>query len=121
MFTTNENASRQGEAQSENTDNVIMPSAENIGNSVMCFNGQADTHRHSGVKYNTVSLRDVWVMVAMPDSKPKDKALALMASSYCESDGRTHEVQRDSGQFVLLRVDIDKGSTSLGEILLRLP
>jgi hypothetical protein len=84
---------------------------------VMCFDGQGDTHKYSGAKYETVSLRDVFAMVATPDSKPKDKALALMASNYCEPDGRTHEVQREQGQFVLLRVDIDKGSTSLGELL----
>jgi hypothetical protein len=118
MFdSANENASRSGEAQSESTDTETIATAETLSNRVMCFNGQGDTHKYSGVKYQTVSLGDVWGMVATPDSKPKDAALALMASSYCEPDGRTHEVQRDRGQFVLLRVDIDKGNTSLGELL----
>jgi hypothetical protein len=118
LDSTNENAPLAGEAQSESTDVSIMPSAEQSSKlSVMFFNGQGDTHKYSGEKYLSISLRDVFAMVTKPDRKPKNKALALMASNYCEPDGRTHEAQRKHGHFVLLRVDIDKGNTSLSELL----
>lgn len=83
---------------------------------VMCFNGQGDTHKYSLTPYDTISLRLVWAMAKTPDSKPKSQALALMASSYCGADGRAHEVQREHGQFVLLRIDIDTGNKALVDI-----
>jgi hypothetical protein len=84
---------------------------------VMCFNGQGDTHKYSGERYKTISLRDVFAMVKRPGAKSKDKALALMASSYCEADGRAHATQQGRGQFVLLRLDIDRGNTTMTQLL----
>jgi len=83
---------------------------------IMCFAGKGDTHKATSKPYKTIGLRDVFAMASQPGNKPKLKALALMASTYCESDGRTHEVQREHGQFVLLRIDIDKGNKALADI-----
>ena len=72
---------------------------------LMAYNGQNDTHkthnddgtprthRNAGKPYNTVSLRGVFEMAASPSSKAKKTALALMASSYNDHDGRAGGVR----------------------------
>jgi hypothetical protein len=90
--------------------------SDTLRHELMAFNGQSDTHIHSGKPYSTISLRLVWAMASAPTNKPKANALALMASGYSTHDGRDHKVQREQGRFVALRVDVDKGTTALADL-----
>jgi len=78
---------------------------------VVSFSGSKDTRKHSGNDYDTLTLDQVFSMA--PGSDEKMEALAIIPSSYCGSDARTHEVQREKGQYVALALDIDKGGPSL--------
>ena len=56
------------------------------------------------------------VFEMQPDGQPKDRALAMLQSSYNAPDARTHEVQQEKGSFVCLCLDIDKGDKSFGTV-----
>ena len=88
-----------------------------VSRRVMVFEGQSDTHKYRGGSYATITLNDLWAMAKNPPKADKKQAMAIMASQYAESDARTHEAQRERGQFNLLRCDIDKGTTN-GKALL---
>jgi hypothetical protein len=81
---------------------------------VLIHHGQYDTHKDSTCPYETMALGEVFDME--PRKTPKLDALAMIPSSYCESDGRTHAVQQDRGQFVAICGDIDKGNKRLYEV-----
>lgn len=81
---------------------------------VVCFKGSGDTKKYSGQDYETMTLDQVFSMA--PGSDEKMEALAIIPSSYCGSDARTHEVQRERGHYVALALDIDKGSPSLSVV-----
>jgi putative DNA primase/helicase len=88
-----------------------------ISRRVMVFDGQSDTQKYSAGRYDVITLGELWAIADNPPKTDKKRAMAIMASSYAESDGRAHEAQRERGQFNLLRCDIDKGNTS-GQALL---
>jgi putative DNA primase/helicase len=88
-----------------------------VSRRVMVFDGQRDTQKYSGGRYDVITLGELWAIADNPPKTDKKRAMAIMASSYAESDGRAHEAQREHGQFNLLRCDIDKGTTS-GQALL---
>ena len=81
---------------------------------VVCFNGSSDTKKWSGQDYASLTLDQVFSME--PGSDEKMDALAIIPSSYCGSDARTHEVQREKGRYVALALDIDKGNPSLSVV-----
>lgn len=81
------------------------------GHRVVCFAGSGDTHKYSGQDYDTLTLDQVFGME--PGSAEKMQALAIIPSSYCAFDARTHEVQRERGQYVALALDVDTGNLSL--------
>lgn len=81
---------------------------------VVCFNGSSDTKKYSGQDYASLTLDQVFSME--PGNDEKMDALAIIPSSYCGSDARTHEVQRERGQYVALALDIDKGSPSMNVV-----
>lgn len=81
---------------------------------VVCFSGSSDTKKWSGQDYSSLTLDQVFGME--PGSDEKMEALAIIPSSYCGSDARTHEVQREKGQYVALALDIDKGSPSMNVV-----
>jgi len=76
--------------------------------------GQADSRIKTGEDYPTRSLSALWTMA--PDNKPKSAGLAMIPSSYCDFDARSHEAQRANGSFVTLAADIDGGNHSGGAI-----
>lgn len=82
--------------------------------SVMVFQGALDTHIKTGEFYDTLKLASIFTME--PGSRDKSEGRAIVASQYCEYDGRVHEVQRDRGEFVMLCADIDKGDHTLASI-----
>jgi hypothetical protein len=81
---------------------------------VMVFYGARDTRKGTKRPYETMTLGDIFEMEHQ--AQPKDRALAMLQSSYNAPDGRTHEVQQEHGQFVTLSLDIDKGNKSLKEV-----
>lgn len=82
--------------------------------SVVIFHGATNTRKGTKRRYQTMTLAEVFQME--PDGQPKDRATAMLQSSYNGPDGRTHAVQQEQGQFVCLAMDIDKGDKSLEEI-----
>lgn len=90
--------------------------------------GQRDTHAvtladerpntspKAGTPYKTISWGDVIALAQSPRSAPKHRAQFVIPSTYAESDGRTHDVQRQRGKFVFLAVDVDSGSPSMAQI-----
>ncbi|HRK40240.1 MAG TPA: DUF3987 domain-containing protein [Burkholderiaceae bacterium] len=112
-----------------NTESATDLYASWVSHRVCVFGGKDDTHKThdddgipsphpmAGKPYRTVSMGDLMDMASKPGSKPKLQALALMASSYAQHDARKHQVQRERGQFVLIRGDIDKGNTTMAELV----
>ena len=83
---------------------------------VMCFQGATETRKGTARQYKTISLRDIASLAEKPTREPKEKALAILQSNYNYSDGRTHEVQREKGQFTCLCGDIDRGNLASDDI-----
>ena len=83
---------------------------------VVCFRGSGDTKKYSGQDYDSLTLGKVFALSAKPGEAEKMEALAIIPSSYCGSDARTHEVQREKGSYVALALDVDKGSPSLNVV-----
>ncbi len=83
---------------------------------VMCFSGAYETHKRDKCEYKTLSLQEILVLAKKPDNKEKPDALAIIPSSYCGFDARTHKVQQEKGSYVALCGDIDKGNPSLDDI-----
>lgn len=77
---------------------------------VVCFNGSSDTKKYSGQDYDTLTLDQVFSIE--PGGAEKVQALAIIPSSYCAFDARTHDVQREKGQYVALALDVDTGLPS---------
>ena len=75
---------------------------------VVTFSGSGDTKKYSGADYNTLSLGRLWTM--QPGVADKMQAAAMIPSTYVAWDARTHEVQRERGQFVALTLDVDSGN-----------
>ena len=86
---------------------------------VAVFFGQYDSHASEepslahkyGEDYATRTLGEVFLME--PAKVDKTCAPAMIPSSYCGFDARTHEVQRQRGEYVALAGDIDIGSPSM--------
>ena len=86
---------------------------------VVVFFGQYDSHaseesslaHKKGEDYETRTLGEVFLME--PAKVDKTYAPAMIPSSYCGFDARTHEVQRQRGEYVALVGDIDTCSPSM--------
>jgi hypothetical protein len=81
---------------------------------VVTFKGSYDSHKHSGKEHKTTTLREIFSMTA--GCLAKEKAVAIIPSSYSASDARSHEAQRARGSFVAIGVDIDSGNHDLNLI-----
>jgi hypothetical protein len=82
---------------------------------VLTFTGKHDTNIKTGEDYHTVRLGDLCGMA--PTNRPKDKAPAIIPSTYRSFDARVHAVQRQHGQFVALTGDIDKGNVAKDDVI----
>lgn len=81
---------------------------------VTVFGGQHDSHIDIGEDYRTIALASLFDRV--PQSKSKMAGDAFLASTYNSYDARSHEAQRQHGEFVALVADIDKGDLDLSAI-----
>jgi hypothetical protein len=81
---------------------------------VVSFCGSGDTRKWSGQDYDTLTLGQVFDMP--PGNAEKMQALAIIPSSYCASDARTHDVQREHGEYVALALDVDTGNLEMEQV-----
>lgn len=82
--------------------------------SVVTFHGQHDTHIDTGEEYPRLTLGEIFTME--PGREPKASGHAFIPSTYHEYDARSHKTQRESGEFVTLAADIDKGNHPLKQV-----
>ena len=78
--------------------------------------GRPNTSPKAGTPYKKISWGDVIALAKTPRSAPKDRAQFVIFSTYAESDGRAHDVQRQRGKFGFLAVDVDSGSPSMAQV-----
>lgn len=74
--------------------------------------GLGDTRKRGGQPYRTRPLGDI-LAGTVPQTLPKERALAFLPSLYFDSDARSHAAQREHGRFVALVGDIDHGDCPL--------
>lgn len=79
----------------------------------MIFYGKRDTRKYSGKSYDSENFADLEQRIRSPTAFPKEHATAAIFSKYSASDARTAEVQRTSGMFTALVMDVDDGNPSL--------
>lgn len=73
--------------------------------------GSYDSRKGRASGYGTITLGEITQI--KPTALEKPKANAIIPSSYCEANARSHAMQRERGSFVALVGDIDKGNHSL--------
>lgn len=73
-----------------------------------------DTRKDTVNDYETATLRTIFTMP--PGDSPKDEAVGFIPSTYCAPDARSHQAQRERGQFVALTADVDEGDHPLAVI-----
>jgi len=85
---------------------------------VVSFSGAFDTLiKHPGRRYEALDWSGIIAMLERPAAVDKEQAPAIIPSLYREHDARVHDVQREHGDFVMLAVDIDKGSPPMERVL----
>lgn len=78
--------------------------------------GKRNTAPTAGTDYQGITGKEIAKMAANPPSLPKGEAQWFIPSTYRASDGREHDVQRNSGEFWFLPLDVDCNDLSLKEI-----
>jgi len=79
--------------------------------------GRQNPHENAGFPYRTITIDQLYGMLADPPSVPKEAAQWIIPSAYHEADARSHAAQRERGSFHWLAADIDQGSPALGEVI----
>ena len=80
------------------------------------INGSRDTRVSASTNYNTVSFAEITATADAPLTLAKLDAPAFVASSYIASDARSHEVQRQHGQFHAFVIDVDENGPTLDTV-----
>jgi len=83
---------------------------------LLLINGHRDTRNSVGTNYYTVTFAEITAMADAPLTLAKLDAPAFVASSYVSADARSHEVQRQHGQFYAFVVDVDEDSPTLAAV-----
>lgn len=78
--------------------------------------GQFDTRKADGQDYEGITGAEIVGMVKDPPSVPKPKAQWFIPSSYAAHDARSHDAQRQNGQFWFLPLDVDENNLAIDEI-----
>lgn len=78
--------------------------------------GQYDTRKRDGGDYQGITCADIINMVKNPPSVDKAKAQWFIPSDYRAHDGREHDIQRASGRFWWLPLDVDDNNLSRDDI-----
>lgn len=74
------------------------------------FHGSRDTRRHDGLDYDTTNFAEIKARCANPAAVEKREAPAFIPSSYIGHLARSHEEQRQRGQFHAMIIDVDTGA-----------
>lgn len=78
--------------------------------------GQFDTHKDDGQAYQGITGAEIVAMVKGPPSLDKTKAKWLIPSTYTAHDARSHEAQRQHGEFWFLPLDVDVNNLAREDI-----
>ena len=79
--------------------------------------GSLDTLKNkAGQQYKGISMKEIAAMAKAPTAVEKSEAAFIIPSTYREHDGRSHEVQREHGQYWMLAIDVDEGNIDLGQV-----
>lgn len=84
---------------------------------VILSDGKQNRSRHAGRPYRGISWGEILKRIDEPTAVEKNDAPFVIPSTYRESEGRTHAVQRERGEFWFLAIDIDAGSPSLEQVV----
>ena len=84
--------------------------------SFMLAHGQFDSRIKSGEDYDTISMNEIWRMCKNAQCKPKGEADFIIPSTYHSHDARSHDAQRQHGQFHMLCIDVDEGNPSKDDV-----
>ena len=75
--------------------------------------GRKNPHKSAGTPYEAVTAKEIVKLVKTPPSMPKADAQWLIPSTYRCSDARSHDAQRENGEFWFLPLDVDKNNLPL--------
>jgi hypothetical protein len=78
--------------------------------------GEPNCSRRAGTPYCAITWREIVQLAKAPAAAEKAQAQFVIPSIYAACDGRSHEAQRERGQFGMLAVDIDKGNPTFAEV-----
>ena len=78
--------------------------------------GRDNPHANAGAPYDTITVQQIYDMVANPPTVAKDKAQWIVPSTYHGHDGRSHAAQKQHGQFGMMCLDIDHGSPIMQQV-----
>lgn len=82
------------------------------------IDGKPNKAKHAGTPYPTISVDDVWAMVANPQAVAKENAQWIIPSSYHDFDARAFAAQHVKGVYdSFLCWDIDKGNYTKEQVL----
>jgi hypothetical protein len=84
---------------------------------VILSDGKQNRSRHAGRPYRGISWSEIAQRIDEPTAVEKNDAPFVIPSTLRDCDGRTHEVQRERGEFWFLAIDIDAGSPSLEQVV----
>ena len=74
-------------------------------------NGSYDTKiKDTAAKYEGITWAGIKELAENPQDKPKLEASFIIPSTYKDYDGRSHEAQRQKGEYHMLAVDVDDGN-----------
>ena len=89
----------------------------NDSHAQLLSDGRQNPHEDAGFPYRTITIDQLYAMLADPPSVAKEAAQWIIPSSYHEADARSHAVQRAQGSFHWLAADIDQGSPTLEKVV----
>ena len=79
--------------------------------------GAYDTKTGTAENYREITFLDVVKMAETPSSKPKEKAQWAIFSTHNHPEARSHDQQRENGQFLTLAGDIDTGNPNKRQVI----
>ena len=78
--------------------------------------GRENPSRFAGQDYETTTFASVAKLASNPKAKPKADAQWCIFSDYVAHDARSHDRQRQDGNFYALAIDVDDGNYSMAAI-----
>jgi hypothetical protein len=95
----------------------LTANGQRDSHAVTLADGRANGSPRAGQPYRRISWGQIEYFVEHPSHQTKDRARLAIFSHYADSDGRTHEIQRQRGVYGGLAVDIDTGSPTLEQVV----